>query len=324
MPCHCASQVTYDTNEMPFAKERAVIINCGTRLTTTLAILSALRYLGMPVLVVDCPIKRNSIGGMEADTSDLQYLSRLKALYSFDLVQLPLRAHGDTLDYLFLNLQAEYVCLIDSDLEILNSDGISFMRRYADDGKIFGQKQKIFGSGFVQVSGKGLPPQEGWFHMERMWIPFTYLKVDLMKRMILKGKSFNITHEYNDFPANQKVGERIFHLLRRIERKFPKTVYRASSAVFHLFRRPYGKSRPSLVAYDTGSKIYESLEDDGYLFIGTSFYVADYYCRHFGGATRQRIYPGDPVAARVGDVGAYVKERLCKEYSFNYEKFDSR
>lgn len=42
--------------EISFKEELGVIINCGTRLSTTLTLLSGLRYLNMPLLVIDCSI----------------------------------------------------------------------------------------------------------------------------------------------------------------------------------------------------------------------------------------------------------------------------
>lgn len=40
--------------ELTYSKEKAIIINCGTHLSTTLAILSVLRYCKTDLVVLNC------------------------------------------------------------------------------------------------------------------------------------------------------------------------------------------------------------------------------------------------------------------------------
>ncbi len=56
------------------------------KLVTTLALLSALRYAGMPVLIIDC---RSEDGSWE-------HFIKLMEAYDFDLLSAPLKKHGET------------------------------------------------------------------------------------------------------------------------------------------------------------------------------------------------------------------------------------
>ena len=55
---------------------------------------------------------------------------------------MPLKNHGETLDFVFQNINADYVLLVDSDLEILNDNIVPMMKKYIN-------KSNIFGSGFI-------------------------------------------------------------------------------------------------------------------------------------------------------------------------------
>lgn len=173
-------------SEIPYSQERAVIVNVHTLLCTSLAILSVRRYMDMPLLVIDCPLHG------EADAVALR---RMQADYDFDLICLPLRQHGDTLDDLFLHIQSDWVYLVDSDIEVLSGDALRMMRTMRDTNVI--DREHIFGVGMKQVSGYGLPPMEHTYHAERMWIPYCCLNVALVRRAIEDGQSFNIVAKTN-------------------------------------------------------------------------------------------------------------------------------
>src|SRR5687768_15725113 len=102
--------VVHSLLDLPRVENRAIIINVGTKWVTTLALLSALRYARMPVLVIDCESKDGSA----------EHFKALMQNHSFDLLSAPLKPHGHTLDWLFINIQSENVLLLDSDAEILN------------------------------------------------------------------------------------------------------------------------------------------------------------------------------------------------------------
>ncbi len=176
----------YSLSDIPYSSERAVIVNVHTLLCTTLAIVSTRRYMDMPLLVVDCPLHGES---------DAAALRRLQMDYDFDLICLPLRQHGDTLDDLFLHIQSDWLYLVDSDIEVLNGEALHIMRTMRDTNLI--DRERIFGVGMKQVSGYGLPPMEHTYHAERMWIPYCCLNVVLVRQAIEYGGSFNIVAKTN-------------------------------------------------------------------------------------------------------------------------------
>jgi len=144
--------------ELGHADERVVIINCNTRAATTLALLSALRYISISTLVIDCPVVRP--GDAHSSEGDYQYFCTLQQHYRFDLLQMPLKKHGETLDEVFRILNADNIILLDSDCEILNSDAIAWMREYAAD-------PRVYGSGFLMHAGHYCPKQLPEKHPEK-------------------------------------------------------------------------------------------------------------------------------------------------------------
>ena len=65
--------------------------------------MSALKYANMPILLIDC----------ESTDGSMQHFTRLMQRYPFDLLSAPLQNHGHTLDWLFLNVPAQNILLID-------------------------------------------------------------------------------------------------------------------------------------------------------------------------------------------------------------------
>lgn len=103
----------YDNiKNVPYTENKVIIINVGTRIVTTLSLLAAIRNSGFRVLLIDCRYK---------DIDDWFYFKMLNEKYDFDLISLPLQEHGRTLDYVFNNLNADNILLIDSDLELRNN-----------------------------------------------------------------------------------------------------------------------------------------------------------------------------------------------------------
>ncbi|MFM7461135.1 MAG: hypothetical protein ACKO15_09910, partial [Burkholderiales bacterium] len=113
-----AARLTEQLKVFAPVRERAIIINCSTKLVTTLALMSALRYAGMPVLLIDC----DSTDGSQA------WFRGLAAQHEFDLAFAPLRSHGETLDQIFAASRDDSIMLIDSDLEILQDDLLPKLR----------------------------------------------------------------------------------------------------------------------------------------------------------------------------------------------------
>lgn len=293
--------------DIPFAEERALIINVNTLSSTTLAILSARRYMDMPLLVVDCPLNGKT---------DIDNLRKLQLQYHFDLLRLPLRHHGDTLDNIFCNLQCEWLYLIDSDVEVLNADALHLMRSMRNYNEI--SKDKIFGVGLRQVSGFGLPPQERFFHKERMWIPFCCLHVPLVKRVIKDGDSFNICAK----PNYSKMGGGIRKVRNRFQKIGFTALARIIDSVMNIFRLDYKERKIDTILYDTGALVYEKLRIKGLHYIDISFYCHPAFVTHFCGITRNLMYKNEPVSTNIYAVEEVIKDRLKYIYQFEYNFFE--
>lgn len=290
--------------DLPYSKERAVIVNVNTLLCTTLAILSAKRYLDMPLLVIDCPLNGKS---------DYNQLLKLQKYCDFELLPQPLLPHGSTLDKVFTCLQSDFICLVDSDLEILTDRAIALMREMMHHSMI--PVEQTFGSGMIQVSGFGLPPLERWFHKERMWIPLTYLNRRLVAEEIARGTSFNI-----DSMSNYN-GTVLPKLRNKCNKLNIRLIGGGIDRLMNLYRKEYKKQRIDLLHYDTGALIYENLRKQGKHFIGWSFYDYPNYCTHYCGVTRARMYDNEPVATNIGNIETYIHKRLLTDYNIDFKQF---
>ncbi len=290
---------------LPHHKEWAIIINCGTSVSATLSILSVLRYCDMPLLVIDCALLADIENVEYRRLQMLQGYCKEKSLGDFSLLQLPLKKHGYTLDYIFENLKAEYILLVDSDLEVLNDEYLTHMRKWICT-------KGCFGAGFFHGADFGFNRgrwPEG-FYKERMWIPFSLLSVEYMREAIGAGYSFIETKEYNDFPVNQTISRYIYKLTTKLH----------ISLKWNPFRRIYGNKRPNFVMADTGGNIYEYLRNKKYFFAGSQFGVYKYYCKHYDGCTRF-VLDNDNFGTNYNEVSKEVLERLQIEYKFNANKY---
>lgn len=291
---------------IPYSSERAVIVNVHTLLCTTLAILSTRRYMDMPLLVIDCPLNGES---------DAEALRCLQKNYDFDLICLPLRHHGDTLDDLFLHIQTDWLYVVDSDVEILNAEALRIMRTMRKQSLV--DEKHIFGVGMKQVSGYGLPPMEHTYHAERMWIPYCCLNVALIRAEIKRGNSFNITAK-----TNLKLTGGAFRKVRNKlnKHKMYKLGY-ATDICMNMFRKRYKGHRIDETLYDTGALLFEVLSAKGLHYIDWSFYAYPAYVTHFCGVTRSAMYSNEPVAAQISDIEQTIRQRLSEVYHFDYNMY---
>ncbi len=293
--------------DFPFAKERVIIINCGTSMSATLSILSVLRYCDMPLLVIDCALPKD-VG--HADYTKLQELQKYcieKQLGSFDLIQLPLRSHGDTLDYVFQNLKADYILLVDSDLEVLNSNYLANMRQWI-------QTDGCFGAGFYHGPYFGFANgafPEGYYK-ERMWIPFCMLSVKHIREAIADGCSFNIQRVYNDFPWNQRLSGLVYKYTEHLH----------ISMRWNPLRKVYGGGyKPSFALIDTGAEIYDYLYKKKYFYAGVKTQIYPMYCNHYDGCTRS-VLSGDTTATQYTGVLKTIYDTLLEKYNYKYEQLN--
>jgi hypothetical protein len=282
-------------SEIPYRKEQAIIINAGTKLSATLALFSAIKFVDMPVLLVNCTINLKNINTL----NDYSFFLKLQNTVCFDMIELPLKKHGDTLDIIFSSIKADNVLLIDSDIEILNRDAISFMKKYIG-------LTNVFGTGFIHGPLERVLNIQNGYYAERMWIPFTLLKVIKIRMALQDNKSFNLYHCYNDFPINKRISKIIYKLERKIERTLK---------IFNLFRKKYGNIFPSVVLYDTGAEIYKYLkEQKKFEFIGCNNSIYPNYVTHYNGITRKLLDNDDSTGNDIKKIEALIKQRLIEHY----------
>jgi glycosyltransferase involved in cell wall biosynthesis len=285
-------------NELKATDEQAVIINVSTKLVTTLAFMSALKYTDMPILIIDC----------ESTDGSMQHFTELMKRYQFDLLSAPLQNHGYTLDWLFLNVPARNVLLIDSDLEITKPGIIELMRALIDH-------RRAFGSGVVHSGGwmtaHNMPHA---YYEERMWIPLTLLKVQIVRAALQSGLSFLPRGVFNDFPPSTFIS-------RLLVKRFRIPVARnLKLSWLNMFKRDFHGIKPSFVQYDTGAVLYQYLKtQQQYEFMGLPLWLGQRYTTHFHGVTRLLLNKRDTNGVKLDGIVEQVARRLWDEYGISVE-----
>ncbi|GIK85610.1 MAG: hypothetical protein BroJett026_10910 [Betaproteobacteria bacterium] len=254
---------------LPRHEAVAVIINCGTRWVSSLALLSLLRHGGLPVLVVDC----------ESRDGSRVHFAALAARHGlcFDWLDWPLRTHPETLDRLFAAIDADEVLLVDSDLELLDAGLVPAMR-----AALAGDAQ-AYGAGFLHGPGwmgpeHGLPAHTGWY-AQRMWIPFVLLRARAVREALHAAQGFGTLRRF-DATA----------WLARLVAAATGSSPPASLARFRVPGFPAaapggGERRPAVVEHDTGALLHEHLLAHGWRFAALpQSRWSD--VRHFHGVTR--------------------------------------
>lgn len=166
---------------LPPADACAVIINCGTRWYSTLALAGCRRHFDGPVLLINCGDQDGSRAHFRrlADTVD----------DGFHWLEWPLRKHGTALDALFARIPARRVLLVDSDLEIrgraIVDDLFATLDAHAD----------AYGAGFLQEATWLMPPVHKLpphvaYYATRPWIPLVLLDVAKVRKALDAGASF--------------------------------------------------------------------------------------------------------------------------------------
>jgi hypothetical protein len=293
------------------SEEQIVIINVGTKLPTTLALMSALRYTTMPILILNYPLTDRSY----------EYFSSLMKKYEFDLMSCPpiplqshngtLAHHGETLDWLFSQAPSKKVVLMDSDTELLSAEIVSFALRSIDDAN-------VFGSGFRNTMSQcpgWLPNQEEGLYVERFWTPFVMLKTSLIREAIAAGCSFRQKILFNEFGPSQLVSRSLLNLKNRGVLR-DHGIWR----LLHASRKTYFGQKPSWINFDTGAEIYHYLQDQREYHFRA--YPIEAICRcvsHYHGITRRLLDPSHLLGGtQLSDVGSSIRERLKQAYQFDY------
>ncbi len=275
---------------------RTVVINAHTDLVTTRALLSAVELGGQPVLLVNC----------DPPPSSTDHFDQLAVRTGIDVVEAPLRLHGQTLDWLFSATRDERLLLLDSDAEVRDPDLVPWMHDMLDHAT-------VYGAGFTQ--GPHRAP-EHWpqpagtvLYMERPWVPCTMLRVAQVKEALAAGRTFVPQFVPNDLGAGRRVSN---FLAARWgppwaphSKKFNAlpAPLRARARTWRLDRLAplrssyYRVLRPSMAFYDTAADIHEHLRfERGLLYAGIPYELAADRVHHYEGVSRYQL-----VGAMVDD-----------------------
>jgi len=273
-----------------------VIINHNTKQVTFLALLSVLRFASVPVLVIDCASKDGSFN----------FFSQQMNKCNFDLMKLPFKKHGTTLDRIFTESKDEQILLVDSDLEILSTEIIDFFNRYIDE-------PRVFGCGFLNGPGYLKHPDfqgtvyDNALYFERPFMPIVLLKTNIVKEALQAGYSFTAEMVENDW---SQLPGRMVPPVKRIMK-----LMKIRSPQF--LRKRFFTHHPERVFYDTGARIYEYLRFKRFLFFANLPEPCHQtYVQHYWGATRSAINPNQKhTGDLLNDLGSIVQDRLKTLYN---------
>jgi hypothetical protein len=271
-------------SELPRRKQRVIIINYNTKYPALLALLSSLRYVKSPVLLIDC-----------STDDSFDFFKCKMEQHEFDLIGMPLQSHGLTLDKIFSETKDEQLLLVDSDIEILNRGIVEFMNQGIN-------YSNAFGSGFLTENNLidfNTKMKESLYY-ERPFIPLVLFNTHSIKQAINKGISFNANMVNNEFPL---VPEKYHRYIKKL-----CSILKIDT---RLFRKKYFNYRPKFVIYDTGAKMYEYLKRKELSFISLPYAEYKKYAIHLHGATRHVLNPwGGDKGKDLNNMDEIAVERL--------------
>jgi hypothetical protein len=291
--------------QLPAAPEIAVIINVGTKYVSTLALVSALRFAKIPTLLLDCESKDGSYS----------WFRELMSSHDFFLMPAPLRPHGETLDWIFSQIDAERILLVDSDAELLNDNMLTVMRKMLQDSAI------LYGAGNLHrghwlerhyFSHLGIARGVGYY-MERPWIPFTLLRIAPVRDALQHGRSFMHRLVLNDFPPVPIVSRILWERFRFKFFRYHRLQW------LDVFRHSYNGEKPCYVSYDTGADIHEFLTTQRHLkFDGVTAGEVPWSVTHFSGITRGALNPkASDEAYKIAAAHPLIAARLRNQYGIS-------
>lgn len=301
------------------APARTLIINFRTEVVTTRALLSALELSGMPVLVVN----------YEPTDDSRRHFDTMMETYPFDVVELPIRRHGDTLDLIFSGSEDEALLLLDSDAELLDGAFVGWMRDMLGDPRVFGAG---FTEGPFWMTEEWLAPERSMLYMERPWVPCVMMQVEAVKRSLASGRRFAELLVPNEVRFSPRVSNFLaarfdppWGTSSRWFSRLPAGIRRRATTwpleALRWGRQPYYGLRPKMAVYDTAGLIYEHLRyGEGMIFAGLDVELARGQVHHYGGITRSACYGPMPFDAQAEDVEDEVLHRLAVHYGYTWPR----
>lgn len=280
---------------LPPLAERAIIINCSTLAFTTLALMSALRHAGMRVLVIDCASTDGS----------LDWLRSLQHDHDFDLLQAPLRPHGQALDQIFAESRDASLLLVDSDLELRSATLVPDLRAAA-------AAPACYGAGFLHRDDRcSIGPDtavEKGRYADRMWIPLVLMQTAPVQRALAAGSSFLHARDYFEFPWSRRLSRWIYQRYRL------PGLRRISLRGLRSARMRLHGERAAFVDYDTGARMHAALGELGLHLADLGEPHWSQSVHHYHGITRATLQAGKPNATDPRDPREEVRRRLRDLY----------
>jgi hypothetical protein len=297
---------------------RTVVINAHTDLVTTRALLSAVELGGQPVLLVNCA----------PPASSTAHFDRFASTYGIDVLEAPLKLHGQTLDRLFSELRDERILLLDSDAEVRDPSLVPWMHEMLDDGR-------VFGAGFTQ--GPHLAP-EHWpqpagtvLYMERPWVPCTMLRVSHVMEALAAGRTFVPQFVPNDVGAGRRASNFLaarwgppwaphskkFNALPAVLRERAKS-WRLDRLA-PLRSSYYRVVRPSMAFYDTAADVHEHLRfERGLLYAGIPYELGTDRVHHYEGVSRYVLVGAMVDDTSPDDIHHELVDHLQTRYGYTW------
>ena len=280
---------------------RAIIINVSTKEVSTLAVLSALRYSNCPILLID----------LESTDGSLDHFEKLMASEPrLDICSASRAKHGYILDKIFRETKDQSILLIDSDLEIIDTTIVNRMIEAIEPPDVFGTGA-IHGPEWMGSAHK--MPDNLCLYQERMWIPFTMLKVAPIKDALERGYSFInrwVPNELTSLPWLAKLLSLRFFLpvVKNIRAEFLRGT-----------RRTYPYGQPNLLCCDTGAELFCYLKyDRGSRFIDFGIDQITKMSHHYHGVTRRLLKKSDHNATAMNEIMDEVLRRLKDGYGIEF------
>ena len=303
--------------ELAPTRTRAVVINVGTDVVATLAVLSAVRHVG-PTLLVSCdPTERSRahFSGLEAEVPEL------------DVVEAPTLPHGRTLDALVDGLSDERLLLLDSDAEIRGDAVVGRLQAVLDDDPA------AFGAGWTHgpfwLDERHHAPPTTVMYVERAWMPCVLLRAAPLRDAHAAGCTFEDRRIPNDLGAWARGGAFLAgrfgepwgpptrgyeHLPAAVRRRLAGRSLRG----LRRFRRSYEGERPAIAYLDTGAEVFQHLvRERGMRFVGPSMELVDpVEVAHLDGVTRHEM--ADHLVGTVSQ--ASVREQVVARLREGYDR----
>jgi hypothetical protein len=255
-------------DELPEIDTIGIVIGIDTRIFTTLAVVSAARHLGIPLLIID---------GYSNDRS-YETLRELDLPVESWLIRMERRIHGIFIDKLMRELKAARVLLIDSDLEVRDAGAFAAMVRALDTAAQ--TNNPTYGAGCSHgdhdMANDGMP--HVWFP-RRPWIPFTLFDRARAIQLIDTPSTFEAKRIGNEFPIQWIANL----LLKRGHFQFSKGWQWNVLAPLRGVRRG---ARAAFYIYDTGALVFEAAETRHWSFADIGWDTMNASVVHHEGATR--------------------------------------